>query len=102
MEMKSMNKDKQHREDTKYVQWQDGMYVMLDDLECDYEAALVEDSLRRSVYFRGDDWYFDFKIDNILDRIGVHADPARYWSEDFNIKLTRAQALYIATGDVNI
>jgi hypothetical protein len=94
--------NEQHREDTKYVQWQDGMYVMLDDLDGDYEAALVEDSLRRSVYFRCADWYFDFKVEDILDRIGVHDDSAGYWSEDFNIKLTRAQALYIATGDVNI
>ena len=43
--------NKQHQEDTKYVQWQDGMYVMLDALLCDYEAALVENSLRGSVYF---------------------------------------------------
>jgi hypothetical protein len=93
---------KQHQEDTKHLQWQDGMYVML-DLLCDYEAALVEDSLRSSVYFRGDDWYFDFKVDDILDRIGVHDSSAGYWDDgDFNINLTRAQALYIATGDTDI
>ena len=33
---------KQHREDTKHVQWQDGMFIMLSDLHCDYEKALVE------------------------------------------------------------
>jgi hypothetical protein len=98
-----MNNDKQHLEDTKYVQWQDGMYVMLDDLLCDYEAALVEDSLRISVYFEGIDFYFDCKVDDILDRIGVHRACAGYWDDgEFTIELTRAQALYIATGDVNI
>ena len=39
--------DKQHQEDTKYKQWADGMYVMLDDLDGDYELALVENSMRR-------------------------------------------------------
>jgi hypothetical protein len=100
MEMKSMNKDKQHREDTKYVQWEDGMYVMLDDLECDYEKALVEDSLRGSVYFES------LGPPSIYDNsMGIFADDADYWfwhGGQGDIKLTRAQALYIATGDVNI
>ncbi len=43
--------NKQHQEDTKYLQWQDGMYVMLDELLCDYEKALVENSLRGRVYY---------------------------------------------------
>jgi hypothetical protein len=87
----------QHMEDTKYVQWQDGMYVMLDDLECDYERALVEDSLRCSVYFKMLDRMGD------EDCMGVLFEDADYWfycdKGYMQIKLTRAQALYIATGD---
>jgi hypothetical protein len=96
---------KQHREDTKYVQWQDGMYVMLDDLADPldlqgYVLAVVEDSLRRSVYPA-----FDcFKTPYNEDCIGVYDNYAAYWHgrgiDQTNI--TRAQALYIATGDVNI
>ena len=93
--------NQQHREDTKYAQWQDGMYVMLDDLECDYELALVEDSLRGSVYFES--LGVLFSTDNSL---GVWDGDADYWSSLDNmkntIKLTRAQALYIATGDASI
>ena len=92
--------DKQHREDTKYVQWADGMYVMLEDLEDDYELALVENSLRDSVYFQG---LAEPSIHD--DSIGIFTDDADYWfwhGGQGDIKLTRAQALYIATGDVRI
>jgi hypothetical protein len=97
--------DKQHQEDAKYLQWADGMYVMLEDLtdpldEQGYELAVVEDSLRRSVYF------------NYIEKIGVHDNSigvlrgdADYWATSKHsnaIKLTRAQALYIATGDTDI
>tara|TARA_R110000787_G_C13443348_1_gene446655 strand:- start:27785 stop:28078 length:294 start_codon:yes stop_codon:yes gene_type:complete len=97
-----MNNDKQRREDTRYVQWQDGMYVMLDDLECDYELALVEDSLRDSVYFQVD-CYFCCRVE-IVNCIGVYGSYTGYWDYDDELKtkLTRAQALYIATGDVSI
>ena len=92
--------DKQHREDTTYVQWADGMYVMLDDLECDYELALVENSLRDSVYFQG------LAEPSIHDNsIGIFIGAVDYWfwhGGQGDIKLTRAQALYIATGDVSI
>ena len=92
--------DEQHREDTKYVQWGDGMYVMLDALLCDYEKALVEDSLRRSVYFYRLNRFEVFSWDNAL---GVFEDKAGYWAGvNIKIKLTRAQALYIATGDTDI
>ncbi len=92
--------DKQHREDTKYAQWGDGMYVMLDDLLCDYERALVEDSLRGSVYFYTVNRFDVFSWDNAL---GVFEEKAGYWvCRNFKIKLTRAQALYIATGDTDI
>jgi hypothetical protein len=92
--------DKQHLEDTKYKQWEDGMYVMLDDLDGDYEKALVEGSLMDSVYFRGRSHLF-FQASN-EDRLGVFLSKAGLWSEVSKTKLTRAQALYIATGDVNI
>jgi hypothetical protein len=89
-----MNK---HIDDTRYMQWQDGMYVMLADLECDYEKALVEDSLRDSKYFRGVKY---FNVAWLLeDRIGVNGVWAGYWFSDFGVKLTREQALYIATGE---
>jgi hypothetical protein len=96
----------QHQEDTKHLQWQDGMYVMLDDLadpldEQGYVLALVEDSLRRSVYFKDKDYFkIAMKLEN---KIGVMCKFAGYWFTDCNnIKLTRAQALYIATGDTDI
>ena len=89
----------EHQEDTKYKQWADGMYVMLDDLDGDYELALVEDSLRDSVYF---DYGMYFKLGGHEDCLGVDASCAGlWWSEELSIKLTRAQALYIATGDTN-
>jgi hypothetical protein len=93
---------KQHREDTKYVQWQDGMYVMLDDLLCDYEKGLVEDSLRGCDYFK--DNFFFTSFNSNQDSLGVYTNIGGCWEEegDAVIKLTRAQALYIATGDVNI
>tara|TARA_R110000787_G_scaffold172241_1_gene284890 strand:+ start:22 stop:321 length:300 start_codon:yes stop_codon:yes gene_type:complete len=91
----------QHIEDTIYLMWSDSMYVMLEDLECDYELALVENSLRDSVYF--DRLGVLFSTDNAL---GVWEGDADYWSslDDMKgmTKLTRAQALYIATGDVSI
>jgi hypothetical protein len=91
---------KQHREDTKYVQWADGMYVMPDDLECDYEAALIEDSLRDSVYLIDKGQFYTISDE---DCMGVDGGEAGlWWSAELSIKLTRAQALYIATGDVNI
>ena len=91
---------KQHREDTKYKQWEDGMYVMLDDLDCDYERALVEDSLRCSVYPAVDCFVAVYKE----DCIGVCSNHAGYWHGRGidQTKLTRAQALYIATGDADI
>jgi hypothetical protein len=94
-----MNNDKQHREDTKYKQWQDGMYVMLDDLMGDYEKALIEDSLRGSVYFRGS-FFFEKLGDE--ETLGVHRGNAGKFWDNFDVKITRAQALYIATGDVDI
>ena len=94
--------NKQHREDTKYVQWADGMYVMLDDLLCDYEKALVEDSLRGSVYFIKA-FYFDLLPYKMC--LGINRNSAGAWVPDslfLKTKLTRAQALYIATGDTDI
>ena len=97
--------DKQHQEDTKYVQWQDGMYVLLDDLadpldEQGYVLALVENSLRDSVYF--DDEYA-FNNCSAEDCVGVFESCAGcWWSKDLSIKLTRAQAIYIATGDTDM
>jgi hypothetical protein len=92
--------NEQHQEDTKYAQWEDGMHVMLDDLLCDYEGALVEDSLRRSVYL---DKSRHFKREATENCIGVEKGHAGlWWSVDLKIKLIRAQALYIATGDTDI
>jgi hypothetical protein len=96
--------NEQHREDTKYLQWQDGMYVMLDALLCDYEKALVEDSLRNSVYEYDE---LNFKRVHKEDCLGVsfkfNPREAGLWcAEHLKIKLTRAQALYIATGDTDI
>ena len=90
---------KQHREDTKHVQWQDGMFIMLSDLHCDYELALIENSLRGSIYFELD-CYFDVVKDD--DRLGAIAKTAGYWHGVGSVQLTREQALYIATGETNI
>lgn len=90
----------QHIEDTKYLSWADGMYVMLDDLECDYEKVLVEGSLRGSSYFKN-----IAPLEGRENCMGVYGGDADYWlnvSDDLFTKLTRAQALYIATGDVSI
>jgi hypothetical protein len=96
----------QYIEDTKYMQWQDGMYVMLKDLadpldEQGYELALVEDSLRRSVYFN----FFGYQT-KLEVCLGVRKSDVDYWADSKSIalktKLTRAQALYIATGDTDI
>jgi hypothetical protein len=90
---------KQHREDTKYVQWEDGMYVMLDDLDGDYEPALVEDSLRGSAFYKREALFSQISNE---DRLGVFNNKAGLWS-NVNIRnITRAQALYIATGDTDI
>jgi hypothetical protein len=93
---------KQHREDTKYAQWHDGMYVMLDDLEFAYELAVVENSLRDSVY-AGEGFCEYYADDNC---VGIRLNDADYDQSIFftndSTKLTRAQALYIATGDVDI
>ena len=95
--------DKQHQEDTKYKQWQDGMYVMLDDLDGDYELALVEDSLRGSVYYTLNEFFDVAKPDNCL---GVLDGESGLWRcaerLPLKTKLTRAQALYIATGDTDM
>ena len=87
-----MNK---HIDDTRYAQWKDGMYVMLDDLECDYELAVVEESLRGSKYFN----CIGSGSENC---IGILAGDGDYWyapESRLAIKLTREQALYIATGE---
>ena len=89
----------QHIEDTIYLSWEDGMCVMLEDLECDYELALVENSLRDSVYFG-----HIAPLEGGESCMGVYEGDANYsfYEINFFIKLTRAQALYIATGDVSI
>ena len=94
--------NKQHREDTKYKQWQDGMYLMLDELDGNYELALVENSLRDSVYFQVDRYFYCET--GIVDCVGVYGSYSGYWHSDdeLTVKLTRAQALYIATGDTDI
>jgi hypothetical protein len=86
----------QYIDDTTYLQWEDGMYVMLDDLEDDYERALVEDSLRCSKYYRGS-WLFMQASKE--ERLGVSLNTAGTWVAVDRTKLTRAQALYIATGE---
>ncbi len=95
--------DKQHREDTKYAQWEDDMYVMLEDLQCDYELALVENSLRDSVYFADACFFGATRVDNCL---GVLDGDSGIWASASRLplktRLTRAQALYIATGETNI
>ena len=87
---------KQHIENTKHVQWEDGMFIMLSDLHCDYELALIEDSLRDSIYFQLG-CYFDVVKDD--ERLGVCAKTAGYWHGLGSVQLTREQALYIATGE---
>ena len=100
--------DKQHQEDTKYKQWADGMYVMLDDLDGDYELALVENSLRGSRYFNDSSHFKPLEFIVSIgeeDTIGVlGGDAGTFWHNEgeHTIKLTRAQALYIATGDTDI
>jgi len=92
----------QHIEDTKYLSWADGMYAMIDDLECDYELALVENSLRDSVYFQH---VCFFGLAQNDDCLGVLEGDSGSWDTSevsLETKLTRAQALYIATGDTNI
>jgi hypothetical protein len=98
-----MNNDKQHLEDTKYVQWQDGMYVMIDDLDGDYELAVVEDSLRGSSW-EDCNYRLLSPIKALKNCVGVYETSAGTWMKGllFKTKLTRAQALYIATGDVSI
>ena len=92
--------DEQYREDTRYLQWSDGMYVMISDLECNYELALIENSLRNSVYERQS---YHFRFEGSEDCLGIDIDIAGvWWHEDLKIKLTRYQALYIATGETNI
>jgi hypothetical protein len=94
----------QYIESTKYLQWEDGMYVMLDDLadpldEQGYVLALVEDSLRSSRYFLDEFFFTNFA--RAEDCLGICNCIGGYWEEegDARIKLTRAQALYIATGE---
>jgi hypothetical protein len=97
--------NEQHREDTKYAQWQDGMYVMLDELtdpldEQEYVLALVENSLRDSVYFKVVE---AFKLWGSEDALGPFNKMAGTWfGSHLTVKITRAQALYIATGDTNV
>jgi hypothetical protein len=87
----------QYIESTKYLQWEDGMYVMLDDLECDYELALVEDSLRSTRYFVLCRYFLSPHRQETL--IGVNCGSAGLWHGKGSILLTREQALYIATGE---
>mgnify|MGYP003629890829 FL=1 len=90
----------QHIEDTEFLMWSDGMYIMIDDLECDHELALIENSLRDSVYFKRKRY---FRRDGAEDCLGADAAcSGLWWSEDLLTKLTRAQALYIATGETCI
>jgi hypothetical protein len=87
----------QYIDDTTYLQWEDGMYVMLDDLEDDYERALVENSLRDSRYFE-DCWRLN--RGSTEDCFGIYENRAGcWWTEGLYFELTRAQALYIATGE---
>jgi hypothetical protein len=90
----------QYIDDTRYLQWKDGMYVMLDDMECDYERALVEDSLRGSSWF--DCNYNKLSPSKALkDCMGIYNKHHGAWLTCATLitKLTRAQALYIATGE---
>jgi hypothetical protein len=95
-------KDKQHQEDTKYVQWGDGMYVMLDDLtdpldEQGYVLALVENSMRDAVYYINCS-----SIALVYTKCSMAIDVIYGLKYSDNVTLTRAQALYIATGDTDI
>jgi hypothetical protein len=94
---KHIMNNEQHREDTKYVQWADGMYVMLDDLLCDYEKALIEDSMRDAVYYINCS-----SIALIYTRFSMAIDVIYGLKYSDNVTLTRSQALYIATGDTDI
>ena len=94
----------QHIEDTRHTQWADGMYIMLEDLKHprdlqDRGMALVESSLRNSRYNAGGDLFCMWTGD---DKIGVFWNHAGYGSDLDEIKLTRAQALYIATGETDL
>jgi hypothetical protein len=94
-----MTTKEQHIEDTKYLQWADGMYVMLEDLHDDYELAVVENSLRDSVY--ADQHVTLFNCTECEDSAGVaEGDAGLWWAYSYQLttKLTRAQALYISTG----
>jgi choline kinase len=96
-----MTTKEQHIEDTKYLQWADGMYVMLEDLQDDYELAVIENSLRDSVWYKkGGAFLLSVSIFDQL--IGVGLEDPMYMSDNcvsqLKIKLTRAQALYISTG----
>jgi hypothetical protein len=91
-----------HIDDTRYLQWEDGMYVMLEELadpldEQGYVLALVEDSLRRSVY---EVEKYNFNIVGREDCIGIYTESVGFWwSLALKTKLTREQALSIATGE---
>tara|TARA_R110000796_G_scaffold248456_1_gene375245 strand:- start:392 stop:697 length:306 start_codon:yes stop_codon:yes gene_type:complete len=93
----------QHIEDTEFLMWSDGMYIMIDDLECDHELALIENSLRNSIYFNENCFFENSRND---DRVGVLNSEAGMWCKNLRnylkTKLTRAQALYIATGETCI
>ena len=92
----------QHIEDTKYLSWADGMYVMLDGLECDYELAVIENSLRDSVYFCHALFFIGTLYDDCLGVLDGDSGSLCTFEVTLETKLTRAQALYIATGDTNI
>ena len=92
----------QHIEDTRYLKWEDGMYVMLDDLECDYELAVIENSLRDSVYFCHACFFIATLNDDCLGVLDGDSGSWRTSEAQLETKLTRAQALYIATGDTSI
>ena len=81
-----MNK---HIDDTRYVQWEDGMYVMLDDLECDYEKALVEDSLRDSRYFNPKRNFFTNHYEACLEAVEHEAQLSNAYPA-FHIWTTRS------------
>jgi len=93
----------QHIEDTEYLMWSDGMYIMINDLECDHELALIENSLKNSAYFN-DNYFFNSSEDD--NRLGIVSCVAGIWPDTLKsylkIRITRAQALYIATGETCI
>jgi hypothetical protein len=91
-----MTTKEQHIEDTKYLTWADGMYVMLSELHDDYELAAVEDSLRDSEFVVGSTLLKQNK-----NSLAVFDGRAGYFGApcfSLKTKLTRAQALYISTG----